>query len=70
MAPPESVGISSERLRRLDQAMKSLVDEKRIAGVVTLLERHGKVVDFMAVGSSTPRNPSRCRRIRSSGSTR
>ena len=49
-ASPESVGISSERLRRLDGAMKKLVDDKQVAGLVTLLERHGKIVDFNAVG--------------------
>jgi hypothetical protein len=48
MAAPESVGISSERLKRLDSAMKKLVDDKQVAGLVTLLERHGKVVDFRA----------------------
>jgi len=57
IALPESVGISSERLRRLDQAMKSLVDEKRIAGVVALLERHGKIVDFTAVGKLDAKKP-------------
>ncbi len=50
MAAPESVGISPERLRRIDPAMKALVDEKRVAGLVTLLERHGKVVHFSAIG--------------------
>ncbi len=49
-ASPESVGMSSERLRRLDAAMKRLVDEKQVASLVTLVERHGKVVDFNAVG--------------------
>jgi CubicO group peptidase (beta-lactamase class C family) len=49
-ASPESVGISSERLRRLDAAMKKLVDDKQVAGLVTLVERHGKIVDFNAVG--------------------
>ncbi len=50
MAAPESVGISSDRLRRLDVAMKRLVDDRQVAGLVTLLERHGKIVDFSAVG--------------------
>src|SRR5262245_683755 len=50
MAAPETVGISSERLRRLDAGMKRLVDEKQVAGLVTLLERHGKVVDLNAFG--------------------
>src|SRR5258708_6936840 len=49
-ATPESVGISAERLTRLDAAMKKLVDDKTVAGLVTLVERHGKVVDFNAVG--------------------
>jgi len=47
---PETVGISSERLRRIDSAMKRLVDEKQVAGLVTLLERHGKVVHFGSAG--------------------
>jgi len=50
MAPPESVGVSAERLKRLDAAMAKLVDDKQVAGLVTLLERHGKVVDFNAYG--------------------
>ncbi len=50
VAPPESVGVSAQRLRRIDEAMKRAVDEKRTAGVVTLLTRHGKVVHHGAVG--------------------
>lgn len=49
-ATAESVGISTERLHRLDAAMKRLVDDKQVAGLVTLLERHGKVVHFNAIG--------------------
>src|SRR5262245_3527646 len=49
-SPPELVGISSGRLRRIDAAMARLVDEKQVAGLVTLLERHGKIVHFNAVG--------------------
>lgn len=54
---PESVGFSPERLRRIDENMKRLVDEKQVAGLVTLLARHGKVAHLNAVGSldvSTP----------------
>ena len=50
MATAESVGMSTERLTRMDAAMKRLVDEKQVAGLVTLVERHGKVVHFNAVG--------------------
>jgi len=49
-APAESVGLSGERVRRIEANMKRLVDEKQVAGLVTLLERRGKVVHFNAVG--------------------
>lgn len=42
---PESLGFSSERLRRLHENMQREVDEKQLAGVVTLLMRHGKLVE-------------------------
>jgi CubicO group peptidase (beta-lactamase class C family) len=49
-AKAESVGMSTERLSRLDAAMKRLVDEKQVASLVTLVERHGRIVDFNAAG--------------------
>jgi CubicO group peptidase (beta-lactamase class C family) len=49
-AKPESVGMSSERLKRLDDGMKSLISEGRLAGAVTMVARHGKVVEFDANG--------------------
>ncbi len=49
-AKPESVGMSSERLARLDAGMKSLINEGRLAGTVTMVARHGKVVEFDAAG--------------------
>lgn len=56
-AAPESVGISSERLARLDAGMKKEVDDQNVAGLVTLLERHGKIVDFKAYGKLDVRKP-------------
>jgi CubicO group peptidase (beta-lactamase class C family) len=56
-AKAESVGMSTERLTRLDAAMKHLVDDKQVAGLVTLVERHGKIVHFNAVGQLDVRNP-------------
>jgi CubicO group peptidase (beta-lactamase class C family) len=47
---PEALGFSSERLKRLDAKMQSEVDQKELAGVVTLLARHGKVVEEKAYG--------------------
>jgi CubicO group peptidase (beta-lactamase class C family) len=54
-ATPESVGVSSERVHRIETAMKKLVDDKQVAGLVTLLERHGKIVAFNAVGQKDVR---------------
>ena len=47
---PESLGFSSERLARLHAAMQREVDEKQLAGVVTVLARHGKVVEERTYG--------------------
>ena len=47
---PESVGFSSERLERLHALMRQAVDQKQIAGIVTILARHGKVVDYRTYG--------------------
>jgi CubicO group peptidase (beta-lactamase class C family) len=49
-APPESVGVSADRLRRLNAGLKRYVDEGRIAGLVQLLARHGKIVHFTTAG--------------------
>jgi CubicO group peptidase (beta-lactamase class C family) len=50
VAKADSVGMSSERLARLPEGMKDLVDKGRLAGVVTMVARHGKVVEFDATG--------------------
>ena len=49
-AKPESVGLSSERLDRIASLVQRDVDDKRIAGAVTLIVRHGKVAWFKAQG--------------------
>jgi CubicO group peptidase (beta-lactamase class C family) len=49
-ASAESEGISAERLARLKSGMKELVDQGRLAGTVTMVSRHGKVVEFDAAG--------------------
>jgi CubicO group peptidase (beta-lactamase class C family) len=50
LAKPETVGFSSERLDRLHALMQETVDKKQLAGVVTILARHGKVVDYRTYG--------------------
>ena len=47
---PESVGFSSERLDRLHAAIQEEIDQKKLAGAITLLARHGKVVDYRTYG--------------------
>ena len=50
-AKPESVGLSSERLERITTKIQQTIDDQRIAGAVTLVARHGKVVYFKSQGS-------------------
>src|SRR5882672_1566653 len=50
LASPERVGFSSESLKELDAAMQGIVDKKHLAGIVTLLARHGQVVQHKAYG--------------------
>ena len=47
---PEAVGFSSERLERLHAYMKQVIDNKELSGMVTILARHGKVVDYWNYG--------------------
>ncbi len=45
-AAPESVGFSSDKLKLLDADMDRAVDDGEVAGTLTLLVRHGKIVDL------------------------
>jgi CubicO group peptidase (beta-lactamase class C family) len=56
-AAPESVGVSTERLKRLDAGMQRFVDESRLAGVTTLLARRGKIVHTSTFGKRDIRKP-------------
>jgi CubicO group peptidase (beta-lactamase class C family) len=47
---PEKVGFDSKRLALIVPAMQAYVDQKKIAGIVTLLARQGKLVHFERVG--------------------
>jgi CubicO group peptidase (beta-lactamase class C family) len=47
---PETVGFSSERLENLHHIIQDEIDKKQLAGAVTLLARHGKIVDFRTYG--------------------
>src|SRR5580658_846836 len=47
---PESVGFSSERLERLHALIQDEIDQKQLAGAVTILARHGKIVEYRTYG--------------------
>jgi CubicO group peptidase (beta-lactamase class C family) len=50
LASPESVGFSTDGLKAFQQTMRALVDDAKLAGVTTLVARHGKVVHFDVYG--------------------
>ena len=56
-ASPETVGVSSERLKRLEAGLQRFVDEGRLAGVTTLLARRGKTVHTFTAGKKDTRKP-------------
>ena len=49
-AEPEAVGMSSERLERVSATTQRYIDADQLAGTVTLIARHGKVVYLEAQG--------------------
>ena len=49
-AKPESVGLSSERLDRIGMLVQHSIDDKQIAGAVTMVVRHGRVAWYKAQG--------------------
>lgn len=50
VAEAESVGLSSERLTRLESYMNRQVDGGELAGIQVLIARHGKIAFFNSVG--------------------
>jgi len=50
MVQPELVGMNSQRLQRVTDAMQQFVDDGQLAGVVTIAARDNKIVHFEAVG--------------------
>ena len=50
MAKPEDVGLSSERLMRVHDAVQRHIDAGSLSGAVTLVARHGKIAYLEAHG--------------------
>src|SRR5438132_3110575 len=51
---PESVGLSSARLKALSNALKREIDKGTIPGAVVMIGRRGKVAHFDALGVQDP----------------
>lgn len=49
-AAPESVGFAADLPAKMDAAMQGLIDQKHIAGIVSLVARKGKVAHYQAYG--------------------
>ncbi len=55
--PAASAGFTPAGIAQLNAEMHSLVDSQKLAGVVTLLARHGKVVNLDAYGKQDASGP-------------
>ncbi|MCI3131546.1 serine hydrolase domain-containing protein [Phenylobacterium aquaticum] len=53
LVAPEAVGFDAERLKKLDAYMAGTVAQGRVAGMTTLLVRHGKAVEFNTYGQKS-----------------
>lgn len=49
-ANPETVGMSTERLKRIDKVIQPYVEKEQLAGVIALVAREGKIVYHRAFG--------------------
>ena len=47
---PEDVGLSSDRLRRINDVIQAYIDSNQISGAVTMVARKGRVAHFEAQG--------------------
>ncbi|RYY31934.1 MAG: class A beta-lactamase-related serine hydrolase [Sphingobacteriaceae bacterium] len=55
-ASPESEGFAPERLKRVDSLFNSYTEDHKVAGVVALVARHGKIVYWNASGYKDIKN--------------
>ena len=50
-ARPEESGLSSERLKRINNLMQGYVERKELAGIITMVARRGRIVHFEQFGA-------------------
>ncbi|MEQ9437593.1 MAG: serine hydrolase domain-containing protein [Cyclobacteriaceae bacterium] len=53
-AKPESVGMSPERLARIDAMCQEAIEDREVPGMVALVARKGKIVYYKAFGTADP----------------
>lgn len=56
---PEEVGLSSPRLERVGDLIRGHIEEKKMAGAVVLVARHGKIAYFESFGQADTGKPMR-----------
>src|SRR5215471_18928257 len=55
-ASPEEVGLSSERLERIGEALTRQIEARSFPGAVTLVARKGRIAYFEACGQLDPQS--------------
>ncbi|HKO81226.1 MAG TPA: serine hydrolase domain-containing protein [Chitinophagaceae bacterium] len=59
---PESAGMSSDRLQRIDQVLQEYVDKKWIAGGSAIVAHNGKIVYYKSIGYDDTENKTKLKR--------
>ncbi|MCP4506307.1 MAG: beta-lactamase family protein, partial [Fuerstiella sp.] len=50
VVPPATVGMSAEKLARVDVIMQGLVEDRQLPGAVVLVARHGQIAHLKSYG--------------------
>ena len=50
-ARPEELGLSPAKLGRMEAAAEKMVDDQKVAGIITMVARKGRICHFQAYGS-------------------
>ena len=50
LVKPEDVGLSSEKLILVDEVINGFIEDKRLAGSIVMIARHGKIAHFKTYG--------------------
>jgi len=61
-APPSEVGLSAEKIEAIDAAMQSYVDKEKLAGIVVLIAREGKIAHAGVYGQMDRENDKEMKR--------